>query len=126
MTAVDGDSVGAVAQRVVRMVNEVMAGARPARQVAPLFGVHLRGAIRRARPERGGVAQIRHLVIRPRDDGAYDVVAVCARAGRVGALGLQLARAVDGRWQVTDVAHPRLATGPAPLLSDLPSAPAPP
>lgn len=108
------DSVTAVAQRVVCLVNEVVAGARPGRQVTPLFTVHLRGMIRRARPEPGAVARIRRLVIMSHNDGVYEVVAVCTRAERVTALGLQLTRAVDGSWQVTDVAHPQFCDGPEP------------
>jgi hypothetical protein len=105
------DPVTVVAQHVVRLVNEVMAGARPGRQVSPLFTVHLRGMLRRTRPRPGAVARIRRLHITSHNDGVYEVVAVCTRAERVTALGLQLTRAVDGRWQVTDVAHPDL-TGP--------------
>jgi hypothetical protein len=104
----DTAPVHTVAERVVCLVNEVVAGARPGRQVAPLFTMHLRGAIRRARPERGGVARLRHLIIASNDDGVYEVVAVCSRANRISALGLQLTRDIDGRWQVTDVAHPHL------------------
>ena len=105
------DPVTVVAQRVVRLVNEVMAGARPGRQVSPLFPVHRRGLRRRTRPRPGAVARIRRLHITSHNDGVYEIVAVCTRAERVTALGLQLTRAVDGRWQVTDVAHPDL-TGP--------------
>jgi hypothetical protein len=115
-------AVAAIAQRVVCMVNEVAAGARPARQVTPLFTAHLRGAIRRARPERGGVARIRHLLIMSHEEGVYDVVAVCSRANRISALGLRLTRCMDG-WQVTDVAHPFL-TGPGRSLSEPPGGPA--
>jgi hypothetical protein len=107
-STLDSAPVHAVAQRVVCLVNEVVAGARPARQVTPLFTVHLRGAIRRARPERGGVARVRHLIIASNDDGVYEVVAVCSRANRISALGLQLTRDSSGHWQVTDVAHPHL------------------
>lgn len=121
----DTAPVHAVAQRVVCLVNEVVAGARPARQVTPLFTLHLRGAIRRTRPEPGGVARVRHLIIASNDDGVYEIVAVCSRANRISALGLQLTRGIDGRWQVTDVAHPhlgRLANARrTPSLSDPPS-----
>jgi hypothetical protein len=124
-TALNTAPVHAVAQRVVCLVNEVVAGARPARQVTPLFTLHLRGAIRRARPQPGGVARVRHLVIASNNDGVYEVVAVCSRANRVSALGLQLTHGHDGRWQVTDVAHPhlgRLAKRTATnILSDPPS-----
>jgi Family of unknown function (DUF6459) len=112
MNAVDMSepaAVRAIAQHVVRMVNEVVAGARPARQVTPLFTAHLRGTIRRARPEHGGVARVRHLLITSHTQGVYEVVAVCRRAGRTSVFGLQLTRGDDGRWQVTDVAHPQLS-----------------
>jgi hypothetical protein len=102
-------AVRVIAQRVVCLVNEVVAGARPARQVTPLFTAHLRGAIRRARPEHGGVARVRHLLITSHNQGVYEVVAVCHRAGRTSVFGLQLTRCDDGRWQVTDVAHPQLS-----------------
>jgi hypothetical protein len=122
---VDTTPVHVIAQRVACLVNEVVAGARPARQVTPLFTLHLRGAIRRARPEPGGVARVRHLIIASNDDGVYEVVALCSRADRISALGLQLTRGIDGRWQVTDVAHPhlgRLASARRPgSLSDPPS-----
>ena len=101
------EPVRAVAQRVVRLVNEVAAGARPARLVTPLFIAHLRGAVRRARPDHGGVARIRRLVIASHREGVYEIVAVCSRADRVSALGLQLTCCSDGRWQVTDMAHPQ-------------------
>jgi len=104
----DALAVRAVAQRVVCLLNEVLAGARPARQITPLFPPHLRGAIRRARPEHGGVARIRHLLITSHTRGVYEVVAVCRRAGRASVFGLQLTRRDDGRWVVTDVAHPQL------------------
>jgi hypothetical protein len=113
MTAIDTRgpaAVRAIAQRVACLVNEVVAGARPARQVTPLFTAHLRGAIRRARPERGGVARVRHLLITSHRDGVYEVVVVCRRAGRASVFGLQLTRREDGRWQVTDVAHPLVPT----------------
>jgi hypothetical protein len=100
-------AVPVIAQRVVCLVNEVAAGARPARQVTPLFTAHLRGVIRRARPEHGGVARIRHLIIMSHNEGVYEVVAVCSRANRISALGLQLTQCADGGWQVTDVAHPQ-------------------
>lgn len=108
------DSVTAVAQRVVCLVNEVVAGARPGRQVTPLFTLHLRGMIRRARPQPGAVPRIRHMRITSHNDGVYEVVAVCTCAERVTALGLQLTRAADGQWQVTDMAHPQF-TRPQPL-----------
>jgi Family of unknown function (DUF6459) len=124
-SALDAAPVHVIAQRVACLVNEVVAGARPARQVTPLFTLHLRGAIRRARPEPGGVARVRHLIIASNEDGVYEVVALCSRADRISALGLQLTRGVDGRWQVTDVAHPhlgRLASARRPAaLSDPPS-----
>jgi Family of unknown function (DUF6459) len=107
-STLDAAPVHVIAQRVACLVNEVVAGARPARQVTPLFTLHLRGAIRRARPEPGGVARVRHLIIASNDDGVYEVVALCSRADRISALGLQLTRGIDGRWQVTDVAHPHL------------------
>ena len=116
MIAVDTSGPGAVrvvAQRVASLLNEVVAGARPARQVTPLFTAHLRGAIRRARPEHGAVARVRHLLITSHRHGVYEVVAVCRRAGRTSVFGLQLTRRDDGRWQVTDVAHPQLPTSPA-------------
>jgi len=104
-------AVRAIAQRVACLLNEVVAGARPARQVTPLFTAHLRGAIRRARPEHGGVARVRHLLITSHRDGVYEVVVVCRRAGRTSVFGLQLTRREEeGRWQVTDVAHPRVPT----------------
>jgi hypothetical protein len=103
-------AVRVVAQRVASLVNEVLAGARPARQVTPLFTAHLRGAIRRARPEHGGVARVRHLFITSHRTGVYEVVVVCRRRGRTSVFGLQLTRGEDGRWQVTDVAHPQLPT----------------
>lgn len=109
------DSVAAVARRVVRLVNEVVAGARPGHQVTPLFPVHLRGMIRRVRPEPGAVARLRHLRITSHNDGVYEIVAVCTRAQRVTVLGLQLTRGSDGRWEITDVAHPQFTRPQAPL-----------
>lgn len=129
--------VHVVAQRMVCLLNEVAAGARPARLVTPLLTAHLRGSIRRARPDRGGIPRIRRLIITSHRDGVYEVVAVCSRANRVSALGLQLTCCDDGRWQVTDVAHPVLSdrrfpatrpgipAGTAALLSNPPSAAAP-
>jgi hypothetical protein len=114
-------AVQVIAQRVVCLVNEVVAGARPARLVTPLFTAHLRGVIRRARPDRAGVARIRHLLITSHSEGVYEVVAVCRRGDRTSAVGLQLTRRPDGRWQVTDVAHPQLRAGPERALSNPPS-----
>ena len=101
------DPVTTFACRVTRLLNEVVAGARPGRQISPLFGVHLRGMLCRARPQPGVVARVRRLVITSHRKDVYEVVAICTRAERVVALGLQLTRAGD-RWQVTDVAHPQL------------------
>jgi hypothetical protein len=98
--------VTAIAHRVVVLLNEVEAGLRPASQISPLLAVHLRSRMHRARPERGPVASLRRLVVMRTGDGEYQVVAVCARGGRVSATGLQLTRR-DAQWQVTDVASPR-------------------
>jgi hypothetical protein len=114
-------AVQVIAQRVVCLVNEVIAGARPARLVTPLFTAHLRGVLRRARPDHAGVARIRHLLITSHSEDVYEVVAVCRRSGRTSAVGLQLTRRPDGRWQVTDVAHPQLPARPGRSLSNPPS-----
>lgn len=112
-------AVRAVAARIVMLLNEVEAGLRPARQVSPLFAVHLRGALRRARPTPGPVAGLHRLRISTSVDGAYEVVAVCRRGERYGAIGLRLTRDVDG-WVVTDVAHPWFPARPGPTLSEPP------
>jgi hypothetical protein len=41
------------AARIVTMLNEVEAGVRPARQVTPLFALHLRGTLIRLRGRPG-------------------------------------------------------------------------
>lgn len=112
-TTRESAAVRAVAQHAVRLVNEFVAGVRPADQVTPLFMVHLRGLVHRTRPDPGAVARIRRLAICSQRDGFYEVVAVCADAERVTAVGLQLTRATDGRWQISDVAHPHFAVGPS-------------
>lgn len=106
---VPATAVHAAAARVVQLLNEVEAGRRPVRQVLPLFAVHLRGALRRAQPVRGPVADLHHLRVTATAERTYEVVAVCRRDRRYGAIGLRLAR-VDGRWLVTDVARPGLRT----------------
>jgi len=108
------------ARRIVTMLNEVEAGMRPARLLCPLFAVHLRGAVRRTRPQPGPVAGVHRLAVASVVDGAYDVVAVCRRGDRFGVLGMRLARADDGGWLVTDVAHPTIRPGHRPPLSDPP------
>lgn len=120
MTTHPRDAAIAAARRIITMLNEVEAGLRPARLLCPLFAVHLRGAVRRARPQPGPVAGVHRLAIASMVDGAYEIVAVCRRGDRFGALGLRLSRADDGRWLVTDVAHPTIRPGQRPPLSDLP------
>ena len=102
------------------MLNEVEAGLRPARLLCPLFAPHLRGTVRRTRPQPGPVAGLHRLAVASTVDGAYEVVAVCRRGDRFGALGMRLARADDGGWLVTDVAHPAIRPGRRPPLSDPP------
>ncbi|CAN5913187.1 hypothetical protein BH23ACT10_BH23ACT10_09540 [soil metagenome] len=97
---------GEVAVRVVRLLNEVEAGLRPARQVCPLFASHLHGAIRRTPSYPGPVPDLRRLVITTAVAGAYEVVAICHRAGRFRAIGLRLSRTPGDRWIVTDVVRP--------------------
>lgn len=115
-------AAGVVAVRVVQLLNEVEAGLRPARQICPLFALHLRGVIRRLQPRPGPVPELRRLAITTTVAGAYEIVAVCHRAGRFTATGLRLSHTGD-TWLVTDVA--RLPSDPAPpnapaALSDLP------
>lgn len=114
--------VRSAAERVVRLLNEVEAGVRPAQQVTPMFAAHLRGALRRLRPAPGPVADLHRLVICSTVDGAYEIVAICRRHGRFVAMGLRLARSGPA-WTVTDVAHARLAVGGRPHMSDVPGPP---
>lgn len=107
--------IEAVAYRVVVLLNEVEAGLRPARQISPLFALHLRGRMQRARPQPGPVARLRRLVVTRTGDGVYQVVAVCTRGMRVSAIGLQLTRS-PSEWQVTDVVSPRVARQPLSAL----------
>lgn len=123
MTTQPRDAAVAVARRIVTMLNEVEAGLRPARLLCPLFAAHLRGAVRRTRPQPGPVAGVHRLAVASMVEGTYEVVAVCRRGDRFGALGLRLARADDGRWLVTDVAHPTIRPGRRPPLSDPPGLP---
>lgn len=110
--------VHTVAARIVRLLNEVEAGRRPARQVSPLFAPHLRGAIRRVRPDPGPVPDVHRLVITAATAAhTYEIVAVCRRNDRYGAIGLRLSRTDDG-WVVTDVAHPRFTTNGSREVSD--------
>lgn len=112
-------AVRAAAERIVTLLNEVEAGLRPARLVCPLFAVHLRGVLRRARPTPGPVADVHRLLICTSVEGTYEVVAVCRRGERFGAVGLRLSRGEDG-WVVTDVAHPWISTERVMTLSDPP------
>lgn len=109
-TAPQRPDVGAIAERIVRLLNEVEAGVRPARQLCPMFAVHLRGTIRRIRPRPGPVPELHRLVITSTAAGAYEIVAICQRAGRFQAIGLRLSRAGDS-WMVTDLARPPVAAG---------------
>jgi hypothetical protein len=102
------------------MLNEVEAGLRPARLLCPLFAVHLRGAVRRTRAHPGPVAGVHRLAVASVVDGAYEIVAVCRRGDRFGALGMRLVRADDGGWLVTDVAHPNIRPRDRTPLSDPP------
>lgn len=115
-------AVRAAAARIVTLLNEVEAGLRPARQICPLFAVHLRGALRRVRPQPGPVAGLHRLVITTSVEGTYEVVAVCRRGRRFGAVGLRLSQSADG-WIVADVAHPRFPVDGGTTLSDPPSRP---
>lgn len=108
------------AARIVTMLNEVEAGVRPARQVTPLFALHLRGALIRLRGRPGPVAELRRLVITPSGAGTWELVAVCRREGRVTATSLRLCRTEAG-WLVTDLAHPRVRGDVAVHMSDPPS-----
>lgn len=99
-------AAGVVAARVVRLLNEVEAGLRPARQVCPLFATHLHGAIWHTPTRPGPVFELRRLVLTTTVAGAYEVVAICHRAGQFRAIGLQLSRTARGRWIVTDVVRP--------------------
>ncbi len=112
-------AVRAAAAHIVTLLNEVEAGVRPARQVSGLFAAHLRGAIRRARPQPGPVAALHRLVISSTVEGTFEIVAICRRGRRFGAVGLRLARN-GGGWVVTDVAHPRFPVNGRPALSDPP------
>lgn len=98
-------AAGIAAVRVMRMLNEVEAGLRPARQICPLFAVHLRGVIRRMQPRPGPMPELRRLAITTTVPDAYEVVAICHRAGRFTATGLRLSHTGDD-WIVTDVARP--------------------
>lgn len=115
----------AAARWIVTMLNEVEAGVRPARLLCPLFAVHLRGAIRRTRPRPGPVADVHRLAILTGIDDAYEIVAVCRRGDRFAGVGLRLARHDDGRWLVTDVAHPHIRRPAGRPLSDPPGHPPP-
>ncbi|HSJ46623.1 MAG TPA: Rv3235 family protein [Euzebyales bacterium] len=120
MTAQPRHAALSAARRIVTMLNEVEAGLRPARLLCPLFAVHLRSAIRRTRPHPGPVAGVHRLAVASMVDGAYEVVAVCRRGDRFGAVGMRLSRADNGAWLVTDVAHPTIRPGSRPPLSDPP------
>lgn len=109
--------VHTVAVRIVRLLNEVEAGRRPGRQVSRLFARHLRGAIQRVRPSPGPVPDVHRVVITASAAHTYDIVAVCRREDRYGAIGLRLSKTTDG-WIVTDVAHPRFATNGLREVSD--------
>lgn len=102
-------AVRVAATRIVRMLNEVEAGLRPARQLHPLFAAHLRAVIPQVRSPQGPVGGVRRLVISATVAGAYEIVAIRHRAGRVDAIGLRLSRTGDD-WIVTDVAHPAWCT----------------
>lgn len=108
------------ATRIVIMLNEVEAGVRPARQVTPLFALHLRGRLTRLRGRPGPVAELRRLVITPSGERTWELVAVCRREGRVTVTSLRLCR-TEGGWLVTDLAHPRVRPDARSHMSDPPS-----
>lgn len=120
MTAQRRDAAVRAARRIITLLNEVEAGLRPARLLCPLFAVHLRGAVRRARPRPGPVAGLHRLAVASMIDGTYEIVAVCRRGDRFVAFGMRLAHVDDGRWLVTDVAHPTIRPRHRPPLSDPP------
>ena len=114
----------AAARVIVAMLNEVVAGARPARVICPLFAVHLRERIRRTRPQPGPVPGVHRLMISAAVDGAYEVVAVNHHGDRFAAVSLRLVDAGHG-WMVTDLARPDAPSEPtAAPLSDPPGGPA--
>lgn len=115
-----GPALRDTAARIVTMLNEVEAGVRPARQVTPLFALHLRGSLTRLRGRPGPVAELRRLVITPSGEHTWELIAVCRREGRVTATSLRLCR-TEGGWLVTDLAHPRVRPGAPPHMSDPPS-----